>query len=70
MVSILFYYNVDVVQVLQGHGFDRAVCAHGHEHGGFYFAVVEFYRGAAGIAVFFVEGEVEHGCFSIKSEKV
>lgn len=48
----------------------EAVCAHGHEHGGFYFTVVEFYRGAADIAVFFVEGEVEHGCFSIKSEKV
>ena len=48
----------------------EAVCAHGHEHGGFYFVVVEFYRGAAGIAVFFVEGEVEHGCFSIKSERI
>ena len=55
--------GVDVVQVLRGHGFDRAVGADGHEHGGFDGAVVEFERAAAGVAVFFVEREVEHCVF-------
>ena len=44
--------GVDVVQVLRGHGFDRAVGADGHEHGSFDGAVVEFERAAAGVASF------------------
>ena len=55
--------GVDVVQVLRGHGFDRAVGADGHEYGSFDGAVVEFERAAAGVAVFFVQGEVEHCVF-------
>ena len=55
--------SVDVVQVLRGHGFDRTVGADGHEYGGFDAAVVEFERAAAGVAVFFVQGEVEHCVF-------
>ena len=58
---------VYVVQILRRHGFNRAVCAHGHEYGGFYFAVIEFERAAAGVAVFFVQGEVEHKGLSVFS---
>ena len=46
--------GLDVVQVLRGHGFDRAVGTDGHEYGGFDAAVVEFQCTAAGVAVFVV----------------
>lgn len=55
--------GLDVVQVLRCHGFDRAVGADGHEYGGFDAAVVEFDGGAAGVAVFFVQGEFKHDGF-------
>ena len=46
--------RLDVVQVLRGHGFNRAVSANGHKHRRFHRAVVQFQGAAPCVSVCFV----------------